>query len=61
MSRQARTDTSLDVLNQERDHIAIQISLLGDAAAPDEAGLAELRRKLSNVESRITQYRPGDT
>jgi hypothetical protein len=60
MSRLARSDAALDVLNEERDHIAIQISLLSHAETPDLAALTGLRRKLDAVERRIANYSPGE-
>ena len=60
MSRLARSDAALDLLNEERDHIAIQISLLADAETPDLASLTDLRRKLDIIERRISNYSPGE-
>ena len=61
MSRLARSDAALDVLNGERDDIAIQISLLAHAETPDAAALTELRRKLDMIERRISNYRPDES
>ena len=60
MSRLARSDAALDVLNEERDHIAIQISLLAHAETPDADALTRLRMKLDMVERRIANYSPGE-
>ena len=57
MSRMARTDATLDALNEERDHLAIQVSLLDDAETPDPVGLAALRQQLSMLERRISHYK----
>ena len=35
MNRAARTDLALDALNEERDHLTIQISLQDHAETPD--------------------------
>lgn len=59
MSRIVRTDATLQALNDERDHLAIQISLLDDAETPNAARLAALRNKLITLEQRISSYRPG--
>jgi len=59
MSRIVRPDATLEALNDERDHLAIQISLLDDADTPNAARLAALRTKLITLEQRISSYRPG--
>ena len=58
--RVPRKDQALDALNDERDHLAIQISLQDDAETPNPARLAALRQKLTILEHRIAQYRPVD-
>jgi len=60
MSRIARTDAALDALNDEREHLAIQVSLLADAEIPEPARLAVLRDRLAMLERRISNYRPAD-
>jgi hypothetical protein len=60
MTRLARTDTALEALNDEREHLAIQVSLLADAETPEPARLAALRDKLAMLERRISNYRPSD-
>jgi predicted nuclease with TOPRIM domain len=60
MNRLTRTDAALNALNEERDHLAIQISLLDDGATPDPDRLAALRRKLETLEQRISHYRPAE-
>jgi chaperonin cofactor prefoldin len=60
MNRLARPDATLDALNEEREHLAIQISLLDDSETPDQARLAALRDKLILQERRISKYKPGD-
>lgn len=59
MTRLARIDASLDAMNDERDHLAIQISLLDDTETPNAARLAELRHALILLEHRISSHRPG--
>ena len=58
--RLARPDATLDAMNDERDHLAIQISLLDDAETPNAARLAALRHSLIMLERRISQYRPAE-
>jgi len=60
MTRPGRPDTSLDALNDERDHLSIQISLAADAETPDPARLAILRDQMHMLERRISNYRPPD-
>lgn len=60
MHRLARIDATLSALNDERDHLAIQISLQDDAETPDPARLAALRKRLTMLEHRISQYRPAE-
>jgi len=60
MSRIARTDAALDALNDEREHLAIQVSLLADAEIPEPERLAVLRDRLAMLERRISNYRPAD-
>jgi hypothetical protein len=60
MNRAVRTDAALDGLHEERDHIAIQISLLADAETPSPERVAALRRQLDAVEHRISRHRPAE-
>lgn len=60
MSRIARTDAALDALNDQREHLAIQVSLLADAETPEPARLAALRERLMMLEWRISRYRHAD-
>lgn len=60
MTRLRKPHATLDTLNDERDHLAIQISLAADAEAPDHGELAVLRGKLSVLERRISQCGPPD-
>jgi hypothetical protein len=59
MNRIARPDPTLDEMNDERAHLAIQISLLADAAAPDLPRLDTLRLQIVNLERRISKHRPS--
>jgi hypothetical protein len=53
-----RSDAALDAMNDEREHLAIQISLLDDAEAPNVARLAALRQALIMLERRISHHKP---
>ena len=54
MTRLARTDAALNALNDEREHLAIQVSLLGGA------GDYDFKPVLAMLERRISNYRPAD-
>lgn len=56
--RLPRKDEALDALNDERDHLAIQVSLAADAHTPDPLRLSALRQRLTALELRIQNYRP---
>ena len=60
MTRLARPHATLNTLNEERDHLTIQISLAADAEAPDPGQLAAMRDKLSMLERRISNHRPAE-
>lgn len=60
MNRLTKTDATLDALNEERDHLAIQVSLQDYAETPEPDRLAALRKKLAMLEQRISNYRPAD-
>lgn len=57
--RSVKTDAVLDALNDERDHLAIQISLAADSEGPDAMRLSALRQKLASLELKIQNYRPA--
>jgi hypothetical protein len=57
MTRNARPDAAFDALNDEREQLAIQVSLAADSEMPDAAQLANLRDRLIIVERRISNYR----
>jgi chaperonin cofactor prefoldin len=58
MNRHPSFDDALDVLNEERDTVSIQISLLNDAETPDLSRLNALKAKLAALELRISKHRP---
>lgn len=60
MNRLPRPDAALDALNEERDHIAIQISLLNDSERPDPARLTALQQKMVELRRQISRYKPAD-
>ena len=60
MHRVAHTDEALGRLRDERDHLAIQLSLAADAEASDWSRVDALERKLKAVERSITAYRPAE-
>lgn len=57
--RLLKKDAALDALNDERDHLAIQISLAADSVGPDAMRLSALRQKLASIELKIQNYRPA--
>lgn len=59
--RLVRNDAGLNALNDERDHLAVQISLAANAEPPDPKRLSALRQKLAGLEARIANYRPLPT
>ena len=61
MSKLFKSDRALDELNEERDHVEIQISLLKDGTTPDAQRLEALCLRLKGLERRIHTYRPGQT
>ena len=58
MTRFGKSDAALDALNEERDHLSIQISLAAHAESPDPAGLAVLRDRMMMLERRISHHKP---
>ena len=61
MHRIAHTDEALSRLRDERDHLAIQLSLAADAEARDWSRVEAIERKLKAVERSITAYKPAGT
>jgi hypothetical protein len=47
-------------LNEERDHVTLQISLAWDKVSPDMGALEALHYKLKNLEYRIATHPPGE-
>jgi hypothetical protein len=60
MNRTPKADPGLDKLNEERDHINIQISLLKDGPQSDAARMQRLQRTAEDLERRIAKHRPND-
>jgi chaperonin cofactor prefoldin len=60
MSRLARPNPVLAELNEQREQIAIELSLLAHSEQPDQAKLSALRQKLQSAEHRIAVYRPSE-
>jgi len=60
MARTSRPDAAFDALNEEREHLAIQLSLAAEAESSDAARLAALRDRLAMLERRIDNYKPTD-
>ncbi len=58
--RRYRPDPALTALNEARDHLAIQVSLLANAETPDPARLKDLRLKLEDAERKIFRCRLPD-
>lgn len=58
--RRYRPDPALTALNEARDHLAIQVSLLANAEIPDPARLKVLRLKLEDAERKIARGRQPD-
>jgi hypothetical protein len=60
MNRVSRPDPWLDRLNDDREQLAIQISLLADAETQNPARLEVLRIRLDSLERQISKHRPAD-
>jgi hypothetical protein len=60
MNRKQRSDPAFGELCEQRDHIAIQVSLAWDAQPADLVRLAELQRNLRACDLQIYNYRPTD-
>ena len=58
MSRLVRADPVLAEMNEQREQLAIELSLLADSEHPDLAEVTALRRKLQSAERRIAVYKP---
>jgi hypothetical protein len=55
-----RPNPALEALQDQRDHLRIQISLMADAPGGDARQLAKMQRELAGLEIRISnlQRRP---
>jgi len=60
MPKRTGPDVELRQLNEERDHVTVQISLAWDKVSPDMSVLEMLHYKLKNLEYRIATHRPGE-
>lgn len=60
MNRTQKTDPAFDDLCEQRDHLAIQVSLAWDAQPADLVRLSELQRRLKALDLRISSYRPAE-
>ena len=58
MNRKQRSDPAFDHLCEQRDHLAIQVSLAWDAQPADLVRLSALQRKLSAVDQQIFDHKP---
>jgi hypothetical protein len=56
MTRIPKADATLDKLNEERDHINIQISLLKDGPQSDPARMQRLQRTAEDLDKRIGKH-----
>lgn len=60
MHRTPKSDSELDRLSEERDHLAIQLSLARDAETVDPHRLSALQRQLAALEAEISRYKPAE-
>lgn len=60
MHRSSKTDAELDRLNEERDDLAIRVSLAWDADPPDLPKLSQLQRELAAIEVKIARHPRSD-
>ena len=58
--RVQQRDVALDALQDERDHLAIKLSLLKDAPEIDRRAIADMQQELLALERRISHHRPAD-
>lgn len=58
MSRLVRADPVLAEMNEQREQLAIELSLLANSEKPDLAEVSALRQKLQSAERRIAIYKP---
>lgn len=60
MSRLTRPNPKLTQMNEQREQLAIELSLLADSKEPDHAQLSALRQKLQSAERQIALYKPSE-
>ena len=56
----SRLNGQRGALKEERDHVAIQTSLVNEAMDPKTTRLRALERKLAALELSISRWRPPD-
>ena len=61
MHRKQRSDAAFDDLCEQRDHVAIQVSLAWDAEPADLVRLSALQRELRALDDQIFNHKPADT
>ena len=60
MSRKQLADAALDALCDQRDHVAIQVSLAWDAEPADLIRLSALQRRLRSLDEQILAHKPAN-
>ena len=60
MHRKQRTDAAFDALCEQRDDVAIQVSLAWDAQPADLVQLSALQRKLRAIDLEIFNHKSAD-
>lgn len=61
MHRKQRSDAAIDALCEQRDHVAIQVSLAWDADPADLVRLSALQRELRALDRQIFNHKPAVT
>ena len=61
MHRKQRSDAAFDDLCEQRDHVAIQVSLVWDAEPADLVRLSALQRELRALDRQIFNHKPAVT
>ena len=61
MHRKQRSDAAFDDLCEQRDHVAIQVSLAWDAEPADLVRLSALQRELRALGAPISNPKPAVT
>lgn len=60
MHRKPKADVLLDRLSDERDHVAIQLSLARDLEPSDQVRISALKSRLKAIEAEILRYKPEE-